>query len=84
MWVNNLKIAIVQKDVEKIDALLDDVPSLSDEKEIEEVVYLLREASLLVHTLKDEIAVSMEKIQKNIKFIRAAESAKKNKLDVSF
>lgn len=84
MWVNDLKIAIVQKDVEKIDTLLDDIPTLSDEKEIEEAIYLLREASLLLHTLKDEVAASMEKVQKNLRFIRSTESAKKSRLDVSY
>lgn len=84
MWVNELKVAIVQEDVEKIDTLLDDVPNLSDKKEIEEAVYLLREASLLLHTLQDEVSVSMQKIQKNIKFIRSTESKKKHRFDVSY
>ena len=47
MWLNNLKIAIIEKDTRLLDELLDNLPQLSDPKEIEQAIYLLREASTL-------------------------------------
>jgi hypothetical protein len=61
---------------------MDDIPQLEDIKNIEEALYLLREASELVHTLKDETAHTMKQIQKNLKFLRSTESPTSNKFDI--
>jgi hypothetical protein len=82
MWLNKLKVAIVQKDIDLLDSLLDDLPNLSDPKEIESAIYLLREASEILHTLKDETALSMIQIKKNIDFLRSMESDSASKFDV--
>ena len=82
MWLNKLKVAIVQKDIDLLDSLLDDLPNLSDPKEIESAIYLLREASEILHTLKDETALSMIQIKKNIDFLRSMESDTASKFDV--
>jgi thioredoxin reductase (NADPH) len=59
MWTTKLKIAIVEKNVEAIDTLLDNLPKLKEPKEIEEALYLsnIAEHVTLVHrrdTLKAE------------------------------
>ncbi len=82
MWLTRLKIAIVEKDTDALDTLLDDLPELSDLKDIEEAVYLLNEASELLQTLKDETAVSMQQIKKNISFLRSTEAPSPSKLDI--
>ena len=82
MWLTKLKIAIVEKDTDTLLKLMDDIPSLSEPKELEEAVYLLREASELVYTLQDETSVSMAQIKKNIAFLRSTETKTSNKLDI--
>jgi len=48
MWLTKLKIAIVEKNTDNLNKLMDDIPQLEDKKEIEEAIYLLKEASAIV------------------------------------
>lgn len=82
MWLNKLKIAIVEKNTDALDALLNDIPQLSKAEDIEQAIYLLKEASKLLYTLQDEAKISMGKIKKNIAFLRSTERPKINKLDI--
>ena len=82
MWLTNLKIAIIEKDTEKLNKLLDETPQLKDKTEIEEAMYMLREAFALVHTLKDETSKSMKQIKKNLDFLDSAEHKISNRLDI--
>ena len=82
MWLNNLKIAIVEKNTDKINKLLDDLPQLEKADEIEEAIYLLREASELIHTLQDETSHSMRQIKKNLQFLRSTEIPTSKRLDI--
>ena len=83
MWLNQLKIAIVQKDMELLDSLLEDIPQLEDEKEIESALCLLQEAAVLMQRLKDETASSMKQIKKNLDFLNSAEANKTAKFDIT-
>jgi hypothetical protein len=76
MWVTNLKIALIGKDTDSLVRLLDNPPDFSlgySTQEIEEVMCLLSEASILLHTLKDELVVSMEQMKRNISFIKSSQ-----------
>ncbi len=83
MWVTKLKIAIIEKNIDALDALLDDIPELKEE-DVEQAVYLLREASEVVYTLKDETKISIDKIAKSISFMRSTERPAENKFDIKF
>lgn len=82
MWLNNLKIAIVEKNTDNIDKLLDSVPKFEDLKEAESAMYLLKEAAELLYILKDETAESMMKIKKNLEFINSTQHTTTNSLDI--
>ena len=82
MWINNLKIAIVEKNTDNIDKLLDSIPEFKDLKEAEPAMYLLKEALELLHTLKDETAESTMKIKKNLDFINSTQHTNANTLDI--
>ncbi|NCO01848.1 MAG: hypothetical protein GW906_08445 [Epsilonproteobacteria bacterium] len=83
MWLTKLKIAIVEKNTDNLNKLMDDIPQLEDKKEIEEAIYLLKEASAIVQNLKDGLDKSMKQMQKNIKFLRVTESTASSKFDVT-
>ncbi len=83
MWLNQLKIAIVQKDMKLLASLLSDIPALEDKKEIENALYLLKEATTLMESLKNETAASMAQVKKNIDFLNSAQANKTAKFDVS-
>lgn len=82
MWLNKLKIAIIEKNTDSLNNLLNDIPQFSEPQDIEQAIYLLREASELLHTLKDETAVSMQQVKKSISFLRSTETQAINKLDI--
>jgi len=63
-WLNNLKVAVVQKDTVLLTKLFEDIPQLSDPKEIQTALYLTEEAKKIITTLKDETQTSMIKMKK--------------------
>jgi len=84
MWINKLQIAIIERDAEAIDALMQETPQLENQKEIESAMYLLREAMELIYTLKDETSLTMKQLKKNIDFLKSTQTQAHNRLDVRF
>ena len=82
MWLTKFKIAIVEKDVDSLSKLMDELPKLDSVEEMDEVVYLIREATELVYTLQDETSLSMKQIKKNLTFLKSNEPLKTSKLDI--
>lgn len=82
MWLNKLKIAIVEKNTDALDKLMGELPQLKDKKEIEEVLYLLKEATSLMNTLKDETSSSMKQVKKNLDFLRSTDIYTAKRLDI--
>ena len=83
MWLNELKIAIVEKNTDKLNSLMDEVPKLTDKKDLDSAICLLAEATDLVSVLKNKTQVSMTQMQKNIKFLRVTEAKKVSTLDIT-
>ncbi|MCW8838386.1 MAG: hypothetical protein OQJ77_05790 [Thiovulaceae bacterium] len=82
MWLNQLQVAIIEKDTKKLDELLDTLPEFQNKEEMQKASYLLREALELLYKLKDETSASMIQIKKNIKFLNSTQSKPLNKLDI--
>ncbi len=82
MWLTKLKIAIVEKNIDLLDILMDDIPSLKKKEDIEQALYLLKEANRLVQELKNETSLSMKKIKTNIDFLKSTQAPVRNKLDI--
>jgi len=83
-WLNNLKVAVVQKDTVLLTKLFEDIPQLSDPKEIQTALYLTEEAKKIITTLKDETQTSMIKMKKNIEFLSATAPQTQAKFDKHF
>ena len=83
VWLNQLKAAVVQKDIELLDKLLDDIPELTDVKEIEQAHFLLKEATVIVQKLKDDTANSMVQMKKNIDFLNSTKIERSSKFDIT-
>ena len=71
MWLNNLKIAIVTKDADKIDALIKIMPQFKKLEEMEEAFYLMGQAKDILEALKYDTLHSMNKMRKNINYIKS-------------
>ena len=83
MWLNQLKIAIIEKNIDKLDELMDNLPELEKQKEIEQAIYLLQEATSLVEGLKNSTQLSMIQMKKNINFLKSTQVSVTSKFDIS-
>lgn len=82
MWRTKFQIAIVEKDIDSLDKLLDEMPEFSRKKDMQEATYLLKEATELLFSLKDETAKSMKQIKKNLSFLKSTQPQPTAKLDI--
>lgn len=82
MWLNKLKIAIVEKDMDSLDSLMGELPHLEKKEDISQAIYLLKEATSLVESLKSDTQTSMIQMKKNINFLKATQAPTSNKLDI--
>ena len=83
MWLNELKIALIEKDMEQLDSLMDNLPSLEKKEDITTAIYLLKEATSLVETLRDDTQTSMVQMKKNINFLKSTQAPLVSKLDIN-
>lgn len=83
MWLHKLKIAVVEQDIERLNLLMDDLPHLETDEEIESALCLLREATHLVENLRDQTQTSMKQMQKNIDFLKSTQAPLTSKLDIN-
>lgn len=84
MWIKKLQIAIIEKDTDAIDLLINSMPKFENVKDIEAAMYLLRETLNLVSNLKDETSLTMKQLKKNIDFLGSTRVQTKNSLDLRF
>lgn len=84
MWIKKLQIAIIEKDADAINTLIETMPKFENIKDIESAMYLLREANEIIHTLKNETALTMKQLKKNIDFLESTQPQIKNLLDLRF
>lgn len=83
MWIEQLKIAIIQKDAEPLSKLLDDIPSFKTKEEMEQAAYLLQEAANVVIFLRDDVASSMLQIKKNLDFLKSTQQSNEIQFDIT-
>lgn len=82
MWINALKIALIEEDTQKIDLLLSDLPILTDPADLQTAIYLLKESSQLLHRLKNDTSISMIQVKKNLDYLKSTTEKKQSKFDV--
>ena len=74
MWLKELQIAIIEKNSNEIDRLIDSMPMYDRMEDMQAAASLLKEANKLMMTLKEETAESMSKIKKTKDFLEATRS----------
>lgn len=82
MWLHKFKIAVIEKDVDTLIGLMDEVPQLEKKEDLSSAVCLLQEATDLVNSLKNEAQDSMIQIKNNLKFLKATQDTLSSKLDL--
>ena len=69
-WLNKLKIAVIEENIENIDALTKTIPDFDTLDKAQEALSLLQTAILLVNEEKDKIAINMDKIRKTKEYLK--------------
>ena len=82
MWLKELKIALIEKNIDKLDELMDNLPLLDKSDDIKSALYLIAEAKKLVEGLQKSTFHSMQQMQKNIDFLKSTESLQSAGLDI--
>jgi len=83
MWLNSLKIAIIEKNPQALKKLLDEMPAFTNIEDLKSAEALLKEAGRFMLELKDETAITMKQLKKNIDFLDATSQKKSNTLDIT-
>lgn len=83
MWLKELQIAIIEKNTDRINTLLDDVPALEKKSEIDSALSLLSEATILLKSLRDDTRASMQQMQKNIHYLKSTQEKQSSSFDIS-
>ena len=81
MWLDRLKVAIVQKDTDLLEDLLQELPELTSKEDLDSAVTLIAQAVEMVQILKDETARSMQQIKKTKEFLESTLRQKAHQLD---
>ena len=82
MWLTDIKIAIIEKDSDRLDKLLEEMPNFETNEDIQEAMYLLREAAGLIYELQDKTSLSMKKMKKHMDFVNSTQAPAYSKLDI--
>jgi cephalosporin hydroxylase len=68
-WINDLKVFIIDKDINHIQKHIEDMPQINDIKNAKEAQALITEAIKLIEDEKTKVFSSMQKLKKIKKFI---------------
>ena len=68
-WINNLKTAVIEKDIQNITEITDTLPQFEDINEAEEALSLIQEAIKIVKNKKQETLNIMNKIKQTKTFL---------------
>jgi isochorismate hydrolase len=79
MWIDKFKLAVINRDAQKIDELSLEMPDFKNLKEMEEAFYLIQEAQSILLSKKDETLKDMRKLKENINFLKSSTNEKKIK-----
>jgi hypothetical protein len=82
MWLNNFKIAVIEKNIDSIKSLLEEMPEFKDLNSMKEASYLIKEAAAFLQEKKSLMSVEMQQIRKNMDFLNSTNSNSKSSFDI--
>ncbi|WP_331773988.1 hypothetical protein [Sulfurospirillum sp. 1612] len=69
-WLNKLKIAVIEENIENINALTTTIPNFDSLDKAQEALSLLQTAISLVKREQHKIALNMDKIRKTKEYLK--------------
>ena len=82
MWLNNFKKAIILKEFQTLNQLIDEMPSMDSLAEMEEAAYLLHNAKVLLETEQSVTLSSLQQLKNTIDFLKATENTPTSSLNL--
>ncbi|MBN2816397.1 MAG: hypothetical protein JXQ67_06905 [Campylobacterales bacterium] len=82
MWRKSLELAIIEKDVAKMEELLQTIPEFTTLEEMQRAQALLRESVKLLEALKSETLSTMKRIKQNSDFLKVSQEKEFGRLDI--
>jgi hypothetical protein len=83
MWLKKFKLALIKKEVETMETLLDEMPEFDTLDELKEAAYLIKEAYGIMTQLQSENEKVLGQLRKNIQFLNATQHEAPTKLDIT-
>lgn len=79
-WLNDLKIAILEKDIDRIEILMGTMPEFESVEDMKSASALLEESMMIVQGERSELSKKMIELKKSKKFLQS--DIKKNSLNI--
>jgi len=83
MYLQEFKIALIEKNIQKLEKLADVDLQFDTVEEMQEAMCLIKQAEEFFCELKNDTALSMQQLKKNIDFLKATQTPTVNKLDIT-
>jgi len=83
MYLQEFKIALIEKDIQKLEKLADIDLQFDTVEEMQEAMFLIKQAEEFLRELKNDTALSMQQLKKNIDSLKATETPAVKKLDIT-
>ena len=71
-WVDQLKIALIEKDEAKIEKLIEKLPDFNSIDEMKEAAFMMQEAHDFLTSQKEKYATKLLKIKKQKEFLNTS------------
>ncbi|MFT7860993.1 MAG: hypothetical protein ABXS93_08650 [Sulfurimonas sp.] len=81
MWLDQLTVAVLERNSTEVEKLLENIPALERDEALK-AAGLLQNLSEYLTQQRDETALEMRQLKKNIDFLNATEPEAKPKLDI--
>ena len=82
MWLTNFKKAIILKEFETLNQLIDEMPSMDTLVHMEEAAYLLQHAKSLLEEQRSSTLSSLQQLKNTIDFLKATENTPSSSLNL--
>lgn len=82
MWLTNFKKAVILKEFETLNRLIDEMPPMESLSQMEEAAYLLHHAKILLETEQSATLASIQQLKNTIDFLKATENTPVSSLNL--
>jgi hypothetical protein len=82
MWLTNFKKAVILKEFEALNQLIDEMPPMESLSQMEEAAYLLHHAKTLLEAEQSAAMGSIQQLKNTIDFLKATENTPVSSLNL--